>query len=216
MLFSRRRARPRRWRDLGSVAPDEHDDEVGDDMVKVIVIGDGPAGLSATLLLAKNDVDTVVFAQDDTAMHYAELHNYLGIPTIGGSEFQRIARQQVTEHGATIREEEVAEVTTTGAGFAVRTADGSDATADYLVLAAGKPGQRLADELGVERAERGLVVDREQRTSVERVYAAGRVTRVERSQAIISAGDGARAALDILSREAGEDVHDWDSPPKGD
>jgi hypothetical protein len=37
---------------------------------------------------------------------------------------------------------------------------------------------------------------------------------MERSQAIISAGDGARAALDILSREAGKDVRDWDSPPK--
>ena len=34
-----------------------------------------------------------------------------------------------------------------------------------------------------------------------------------RSQAIISAGDGAAAALDILSTEKGEDVLDWDEPP---
>jgi thioredoxin reductase (NADPH) len=185
-------------------------------MVKAIVIGDGPAGLSAALLLAKNDVGTVVFAQDDTAMHYAELHNYLGIPKIGGTEFQRSAREQIAEHGAALREEEVTEVEATDAGLVVRTAEGAEEAADYLVLAAGKPGQELADQLGVEREERGIVVDREQRTSVDRVYAAGRVTRMERSQAIISAGDGARAALDILSREAGKDVHDWDSPPKSE
>lgn len=183
-------------------------------MVKVIVIGDGPAGLSAALLLAKNAVDTVVFAQDDTAMHYAHLHNYLGVPDIGGTEFQQVARQQVTELGADLREEQVAEVAATDDGFTVRTAEGAEETAEYLVIAAGKPGQQLAEQLGVERADRGLVVDREQRTSVDRVYAAGRATRMERSQAIISAGDGARAALDILSREAGKDVHDWDSPPK--
>jgi thioredoxin reductase (NADPH) len=40
------------------------------------------------------------------------------------------------------------------------------------------------------------------------------VARPDRSQAIISAGAGAVAALDILSREAGRDVHDWDSPSK--
>jgi thioredoxin reductase (NADPH) len=96
----------------------------------------------------------------------------------------------------------------------VRTDAGEEATADYLVLAAGKPGQRLAEQLGVEQGERGVRVDAEGRTSVDRVYAAGRLVRPERSQAIISAGDGARAALDILSREAGKDVHDWDSPPK--
>jgi thioredoxin reductase (NADPH) len=185
-------------------------------MVKAIVIGDGPAGLSAALLLAKNDVETVVFAQDGTAMHYAHLHNYLGIPEIGGTEFQRIAREQVAEHGATLREEQVAEVEAAGDGLVVRTAEGAEESADYLVLAAGKPGQQLAEQLGVEHGDGGIVVDREQRTSLDRVYAAGRVTRMERSQAIISAGDGARAALDILSREAGEDVHDWDSPPKSE
>jgi hypothetical protein len=40
------------------------------------------------------------------------------------------------------------------------------------------------------------------------------MVRPTRSQAVISAGDGAKAALDILSRAAGKDVQDWDSPPK--
>ena len=38
----------------------------------------------------------------------------------------------------------------------------------------------------------------------------GWLTRGQRTQAIISAGEGAAAALSILSTEAGRDVHDFD------
>jgi thioredoxin reductase (NADPH) len=183
-------------------------------MATVIVIGDGPAGLSAALFLARNGMDTIVYAQDKTAMHYAELHNYLGVPEVGGTAFQQVARRQVTDHGAVIRDEAVAEVARDGERFTVRTEDGGTETADYLVLAVGKTGQRLADQLGLERGDRGVVIDPEARTSVDRVYAAGRLVRPDRSQAVISAGQGATAALTILAREAGKDVTDWDSPPE--
>jgi thioredoxin reductase (NADPH) len=186
----------------------------GGSMVRVVVVGDGPAGLSAALFLAKTGHDVTVYAQDGTAMHYAQLRNYLGIPDIHGSEFQRIAREQVEGFGADVREAEVTALATDGAAFVV-TAGEEESRADYLILAGSKACQRLADELGARRRDDGGVeVDTEYRTSVDRVYAVGRVARMERSQAIISAGAGATAALDILAREEGEDVHDWDSPPQ--
>lgn len=181
-------------------------------MAKVIVVGDGPAGLSAALFLAKNGQEVVVYAQDQTAMHYAELHNYLGLPVINGTKFQHTARMQVSDQGATLRDDEVTEVARDGNGFMVRSATGAQDRADYLVLAGGKAAQRLAEQAGAERREGKVVVDVEYRTSSDRVYAVGRVARPERSQAIISAGAGATAALDILAREAGRDVHDWDTP----
>ena len=46
------------------------------------------------------------------------------------------------------------------------------------------------------------------------MYVVGRSARPGRSQAIISAGDGAAAAIDILSRERSESFVDWDEPPK--
>ena len=52
------------------------------------------------------------------------------------------------------------------------------------------------------------------RTAVANLYAVGRSTKMNRSQAIISAGEGASAALDILSTEAGKEFLDYDSPPK--
>jgi thioredoxin reductase len=58
---------------------------------------------------------------------------------------------------------------------------------------------------------RAIMADRNGRTSVEGAYVVGWATRPDKIQAIISAGDGAAAALDILSKEAGKDIHDFDS-----
>ena len=179
-----------------------------------IVIGDGPGGLSAALFLAKNGHDVTVFGQNETAMHYALLFNYLGIEEILGSDFQAIGRRQVESFGGTIRDANVAAVQSAAAGFEVTLEDGEVARADYLVMTEGRDPV-LARSLGVAESDGGIAVDRRGRSSVDGVYVVGRSVRPERSQAIISAGDGAAAALDILSREAGKDVRDWDSPPKG-
>jgi thioredoxin reductase (NADPH) len=181
-------------------------------VAKTIVIGDGPAGLSAALFLAKNDEQVVVFGEDETAMHYAHLRNYLGVEEIDGSDFQEGARKQVAAFGASLREQKVTEVDRSENGFVVRTDDGAEETADYVLLAGGRALARLAEQIGAEVREGAVVVDTDARTSVDRLYAAGRIARPNRSQAIISAGAGATAALDILSREAGRDVTDWDTP----
>lgn len=183
-------------------------------MASVAIIGDGPGGLSAALFLAKNGQDTVVFGMDDTAMHYAYLSNYLGITEIGGTEFQRIGREQVTKFGAALRDEAATAVVAEGDRFGVSTEAGSE-TYDYVVFAEGK-NPELARSLGLAVNDGGaIVVNREYAASKERVYAVGRSARPERSQAIISAGAGATAALDILAREAGKSVVDWDTPPDG-
>lgn len=183
-------------------------------MPTVIVIGDGPGGFSAALFLAKNKVDVVVFGEDKTAMHYAHLKNYLGIPEINGSEFQKIARAQVIALGARLRGDRVSEVSGTAGNFQVATEGSERLIAKYLILSEGKV-PRLAKQLGLEFDEtKGIATDRNGQSSIAGVYVVGRSARPGRSQAIISAGDGAAAAIDILSREAGHDVLDWDEPPK--
>ena len=181
-------------------------------MARIIIVGDGPGGLSAALFLAKAGQDVTVFGMDRTGMNYAYLYNYPGVPEISGTDFQQVARAQVEGFGARIVAAQVEEITVDGDGFVV--SSNGDRRGDYLVLAeGGKP--RLATALGLERDASGAVsVDRNCRTSMDRVYAVGRSTRPARVQAIISAGDGAAAALDILSSEAGRDVRDWDTPPE--
>jgi thioredoxin reductase len=178
-------------------------------MSDVIVVGDGPGGLSAALFLAKNDLDVVVFAQDKTPMHKAKLFNYLGINEITGPEFQRLAREQVQGFGARIVDSEVTGGERTGEGFSVAAADGSRTEARYLIIATGAKVP-LVEALAPEMDGDEVRADRDGRTSVDRLYAVGWSARRDKIQAIISAGEGAAAALDILSTEAGEDVHDFD------
>ncbi len=180
-------------------------------MAETAIIGDGPAGLSAALLLAKNGHTAVVFGGDETLMHHAHLYNYLGVPDVDGSEFQRIARQQATDAGARIDEREVTAIRKDSEAFAIDTADGSQRF-DHVILAGGRSAATLATELGAAADAGAIRVDGDTATSIDGLYAAGHLVRPERSQAIISAGDGAKAALDILSKEAGRDVHDWDTP----
>ena len=178
----------------------------------VVVIGDGPGGLSAALFLAKAGTPVTVLGQDETAMNWALLYNYLGIPEIGGTEFQRVAKAQVQGLGAVLRDAKVEQVVAEGDGFAVTLEDGGVLKAGVIVLSEGK-SPKLARALGCAEAERGIQVNEHGLTSVANVYAVGRMVRPTRSQAIISAGDGAKAALDILSRAEGREVQDWDSPP---
>lgn len=183
-------------------------------MFDVIVIGDGPGGLSAALFLAKNGQQTLVIGEDKTAMHWAHLHNYLGVTDVSGTAFQAAARAQVTAVGAELRAAHVETIARGDpAGWRVTLAGGEVIEARELILSEGK-APKLALQIGLAfDPEQGIATDRNARTEPG-VYVVGRSARPGRSQAIISAGDGAAAAIDILSRVHGKDFVDWDQPPK--
>jgi thioredoxin reductase len=95
-------------------------------------------------------------------------------------------------------------------GFTATT-DEDEHAADYVVLATGA-NRDLAERLGCEFTDDVVDVDVTMETSVENAYATGAMVRAEEWQAVISAGDGAAAALNILSKEKGEHFHDFDTP----
>ena len=181
-------------------------------MPDVAVIGGGPAGLSAALFTAKNGLDTVVFDTDETWMHKAHLFNYLGIESMDGSAFMDLAREQIEEYGVDRHQgEEVSRVTDAPDGYEIETDDG-EYEATYVVLATGTDTD-LAEQLGCDiAADETIDVNLSMETDVPDVYATGAMVRDQEWQAIISAGDGGAAALDILSTEKGEHFHDFDTP----
>lgn len=181
-------------------------------MVDVAVVGGGAAGLSAALFAAKNELETVVFDTGKSWMSKAHLFNYPGVESLDGDEFLEITQEQARDFGATIREDEkVTSVEPTDGGFTVQT-EADEYAADYVVLATG--GNRdLAEELGCEFTEEDVVdVSVDMETSIDDVYATGAMCRAEKWQAVIAAGDGAAAVLDVLSKEKGEYYHDFDVP----
>ena len=179
-------------------------------MTDVAIVGGGPAGLSAGLFTAKNGLDTVVFDTDETWMHKAHLFNYLGIDSVDGTEFVEGARDQADEYGVATHETEVTAVEEDEGGFVVTT-DAGETQSEYLVLATGAD-RSLAEELGCAFDGETVDVDLGMETSVDDAYATGAMVRDQEWQAIISAGDGGAAALDILSKEEGEHFHDFDVP----
>lgn len=185
-------------------------------MATVTVVGGGPAGLSAALFASKNGLETVLFDTDQTWLHKAHLFNYLGIGSVDGDAFLGTARQQVDDFGVDHHQDEaVTEIDRNGNGFTVTT-DGDEYDSEYVVLATGA-NRDLAEALGCAFTEGDVVdVDVTMETSVENAYSTGAMVRTEEWQAVISAGDGAAAALNILTKERGEHFHDFDTPAIAD
>jgi thioredoxin reductase len=185
-------------------------------MSHVAIVGGGPAGLTTALFTAKNGVETTVFDTDETWMHKAHLFNYPGIGSVDGSVFLENLRDQVDSFDVERNQGvEVTAVNESDDGFTVETEEGSHG-ADYVVLATGA-NRDLAEEMGCAVTDEGVVeVDVDMETSIENTYATGAMVRAEEWQAVISAGDGAAAALNILSKEKGEHYHDFDVPADAD
>jgi thioredoxin reductase len=181
----------------------------------VSIVGGGPAGLSAALFTQKNGLQTHLFDTDETWMHKAHLFNYLGVGSQDGSAFIETARTQVDSFGVDRHQgEEVTDVTETDDGFTIETAEDSY-DSEYVVLATGA-NRALAESLNCVFDGDVVDVGVEMETSVENAYATGAMVRAEEWQAIIAAGDGAAAALNILSKEKGEHFHDFDVPADAD
>lgn len=177
----------------------------------VIIIGGGPAGLSAGLFTQKNGLDTILFDTDASWMHKAHLFNYPGIGSMDGSVFLEKTRSQVDSFGVERKQGENVEAVSSVDDAFVAETDEDKYRSHYLVLATGTD-RDLATSLGCSFDGEVVDVDVTMETSINGVYATGAMVRAEEWQAIISAGDGAAAALNILSKEKGEHFHDFDVP----
>lgn len=106
-------------------------------MADVIIIGGGPAGVSAGLYTLRGNIDTTIFTQGGSALIKAEkIENYYGFPEgIGGKELYDRGIDSVKRLGADVIEEEVTNVDYDGK-FVVSTGK-NEYRADALVIANG-------------------------------------------------------------------------------
>ncbi|MDQ7833031.1 MAG: NAD(P)/FAD-dependent oxidoreductase [Desulfovibrionaceae bacterium] len=119
-----------------------------------LIIGAGPAGLSAAIYTARAGVDTLVLGCDPKVAGDYDIDNYFGFPeTITGKELIERGAAQARRFGASLRCERVlgAHYGETD-GFMVKT-DKNEYAADSIIIAAGvarvRPGiSNIADYEG--------------------------------------------------------------------
>jgi alkyl hydroperoxide reductase subunit F len=151
----------------------------------LLILGGGPAALAAAVYAARKMLKVVLITRDfggqvgDTSV----VENYLGFQTITGQELVNRFVEHVKKFEVPVAEgETIAEVRKDDGLFGVLLESGSAYSARTVIAALGK-------------RHRKLVVDCHCRTSVAGLFGAGDITTVPYDQIVISAGEGAKAAL---------------------
>lgn len=113
-------------------------------MKDIIIVGAGPAGLSAALYTCRAGLSTMLIYRDGGALAKAsEIGNYFGTGTVSGSEMLATGRKQAAELGAEFAEEEVLSVSWDG-NFTVTTGGGEyHAKAVLLTTGSGFKSVRI-------------------------------------------------------------------------
>lgn len=112
-------------------------------MYDVIVIGKGPAGLSAAIYTVRANLRTLVIGKSNSLLFKAsKIENYFGFPeAISGSDLLKSGELQAQRLGADIIDEEVLDIKKTD-NFEVITGDKSY-YAKAVLLASGQPQKSL-------------------------------------------------------------------------
>jgi thioredoxin reductase (NADPH) len=125
-------------------------------MYDVIIIGKGPAGLSASLYTVRSNLKTLVIGRNDSRLRIAEkIDNYFGFEqTVTGGQLLEAGESQAKRLGAEILEEEVISIEQEEY-FAITTAIGSYRSKAVL-LATGQPHKTIKIENLVKFEGRGV------------------------------------------------------------
>ncbi|MCC7367471.1 MAG: FAD-dependent oxidoreductase [Chloroflexi bacterium] len=188
-------------------------------MYDVAIVGGGTAGASAATFAGRAGLQTVVIDADKGMTRRAMLYNHLGFPEgVTGPDLVDRGQQQAERAGAAWLKTDVSGVEARDGGFAISTSDGQTVEAREILLTLGA-NLDVAKAAGLEtrpgtepRIAEVIAVDADGRTSTAGIWAAG-VCAGASVHTIITAGEGARVAINIISGQKGQRWVDHDRLP---
>jgi thioredoxin reductase len=186
-------------------------------MYDIAIIGAGPAGATAALFAAKAGKKTVLVDDGKSVTKRALMKNYYAIPEITGPAMIEAGKQQVAAFGGELVEATVSTLSGIDGGIRLQAGD-RQIDAKHVVLATGMVAS-LAEASGIRtkpgtepRVKTIVDVDSLGRTSVPGIWAAGTIAGAS-MHIVITAGEGAKVAINILSELNGERYVDHDVLP---
>jgi thioredoxin reductase len=184
----------------------------------VLIVGGGPAGLSAGLFTARADMATLVVNDGEPILQRnAHLENYPGFPAgINSHLLLDMMRDGAERAGCEHREARVVDLERTDRGFLAETEAGGTLSATYVVAATKNTVDFIEGIDGVELIDRGkqfVDTDDRGRTGVPGLYAAGRLA-LQPYQTIIVAGHGSSVGVAVVKDSDVDFYHDWVAPDR--
>ncbi len=117
---------------------------------KVVIIGSGPAGLTAAIYAARANLSPVIFEGMQPGGQLTittEVENYPGfVEGIQGPELMNIMRDQAVRFGTTALFNEISEVDFSQRPFVLKSDDGKTYTADSVIVSTGASARLLGIE----------------------------------------------------------------------
>lgn len=110
-------------------------------MYELIIIGAGPAGITASIYAARKRMNFLTIAREigGQAALSSDIENYTGYQYITGYELSKKFEQHVKEFDVGVKYEEVTEIGKSGEGFTVRTDKGSYESRALIIASGSKP-----------------------------------------------------------------------------
>ncbi|MFH1451333.1 MAG: FAD-dependent oxidoreductase [bacterium] len=117
----------------------------------LIIIGGGPAGITAGIYAARKKVKTLLLTSDFVGQTGKALHveNYPGFKSISGSELIQKFAEHLRQFEIEIKEQEAAKVKKTDQGFEIMTKNNDFFEAKAIIVASGR-SPRMLNVVGEE------------------------------------------------------------------
>lgn len=110
----------------------------------VVIIGTGPAGLQAAIHAARKKVSVLVMGKETkSSLFHAHVENFCSLFNVSGETMLEVGRQQATNFGSTLLEEDVLSISRDGELFKIITESNVELQANAMIIATGTARKKL-------------------------------------------------------------------------